>query len=119
MGEEGTTVGKDARMWGMLCHLTALAGFVIPFGHIVGPLVVWLIKKNDYPFVDAQGKEALNFQISVTIYSAVAFLAIFILIGFVLLPALAIADLILVIMASVKANAGGSYRYPCNIRFIK
>ena len=55
----------------MLCHLSSLAGSVIPFGNIVGPLVVWLIKKDEYAFVDDQGKESLNFQISITIYTVV------------------------------------------------
>lgn len=111
---------KKARMWGMLCHLTALATFIgIPFGHIVGPLTMWLIKKNDYPFVDEQGKESLNFQISMTIYGIVAAALILIVIGIVLIIGLAIADFILVIMAAVKASNGVSYRYPCTIRFFK
>ncbi|MEW6113824.1 MAG: DUF4870 domain-containing protein, partial [Thermodesulfobacteriota bacterium] len=60
---------KQATNWGMLCHLSALLGLVlISFGHILGPLVVWLFKKNDDPFIDEQGKESLNFQISMTIY---------------------------------------------------
>ena len=120
MGEPLRSEEKESRLWGMLCHLTGLAIFLgIPFGNILGPLVVWLIKKDAYPFVDAQGKESLNFQISVTIYGTVAFMLVFLFVGFVLLPALAVADLILVIMAAVKANAGESYRYPYTIRFIK
>ncbi len=111
---------KQAHKWGMLCHLTALAGFVgIPFGNIIGPLVVWLLKKGDYPFVDGQGKESLNFQISVTIYGIVAALLIFVVIGIFLLIGLVIADLVLVIIASVKASSGESYHYPLTIRFIK
>lgn len=112
--------GKQARNWGMLCHLTALVAFLgVPFGHILGPLVVWLIKKNEYPFVDEQGKESLNFQISVTIYSIPLFVLVFLLIGIPLLIALFIADLILVIVAAVKASNGESYHYPLTIRFIK
>jgi len=106
--------------WGMACHLSALAAFIgIPFGHILGPLVVWLIKRDQFPFVDAQGKEALNFQISMTIYAIVAFILCFVLIGIPLLIAIGILDLILVIVAAVKASTGQSYRYPLAIRFIR
>ena len=78
-------LSQDERTWGMLCHLSAFAGYVFPFGGIVGPLVVWLIKKDEMPFVDDQGKEALNFQISVLIYAIVSFVLIFVLIGIILL----------------------------------
>lgn len=111
---------KKAQTWGMLCHLTALSAFVgIPFGHLIGPLVIWLIKKNDYPFVEEQGKESLNFQISMTIYAIIAGLLCFILIGFALLAVLLVAELILVIKASVRVSNGQEYRYPYTIRFLK
>ena len=111
---------KQARNWGMLCHLSALAAFLgIPFGHLLGPLVVWLVKKNEYPFVDEQGKESLNFQISVTIYAMPLVILVFVLIGIPLLIALLIGDVIFVIIAAVKASNGESYRYPLTIRFIK
>ena len=110
---------KQIRMWGMLCHLTALIGFIgIPFGNLLGPLVVWLVKKNDDPFIDEQGRESLNFQISMTIYMIVAGLLWFICIGIPLLIALAIADVILVIVASLKISDGEPYRYPLTIRLI-
>lgn len=109
----------EARTFGMLCHLSALAGFVIPCGHIVGPLVFWLIKKDQYPFVDDQGKESLNFQITITIAAAVSFALVFAFIGVVLLPAVAIAALVMVIIASVAANGGTYYRYPWTLRLIR
>ena len=56
-------LSKDEKTWAMLCHLSAVAGFVIPFGSILGPLVVWLIKKDEMPIVDLHGKKSLNFQI--------------------------------------------------------
>ena len=94
---------KDARTWGMLCHLTALSALLgVPMGSILGPLIVWLIKKNESPFVDDQGKESLNFQISFLIYYFIAGLLIFLLIGILLLPALMILNLVLVIIASSK-----------------
>lgn len=110
---------KDARLWGMLCHLSVLAGYVIPVGHIIGPLVIWLIKKNEIPFVDEQGKESLNFQITVTLAFIVCIPLIFVLIGIPLLIAVGIADLVLVIIAAVKTNNGEHYRYPFALRLIK
>ena len=81
--------------------------------------MVWLLKRDSSPFVDEQGKEALNFQISFLIYIIISIILCVLLIGFVLLIALGIAELILVIMAALKANEGVSYRYPLTIRFIK
>jgi len=110
---------RDQNMWAMFAHLSALAGFVIPLGHIIGPLVVWLIKKDIYAFVDDQGKESLNFQISMTIYYVVAIVLILLLIGILLLAALALFSLIMVIVAGLKANQGEKFRYPVTIRFVK
>lgn len=115
---------KDARTWAMFCHLAGLVAFtpILPaFGGIVGALVVWLIKKDESPFVDEQGKEAVNFQITMFIYSAVAALLCFVCIGFVLAPAVVIADIICIILAAIKTNDGFHFRYPqyLIIRFIK
>lgn len=119
-GPGSKEIDKDARMWAMFCHLSALAGLVVPVvGCIIGPLIVWQIKKEEFPFVDEQGKEAVNFQISMLIYGVVAALLIFACIGTVLLPAVAIFDLIFLLIAAVKANDGQHYRYPLTIRFIK
>ena len=104
---------------GMLCHLLAFSGFIIPFGMIIGPLVIWLIKKDRSQFVNEQGKEALNFQISIIIYSIVATILSLIVIGIFLLIAILVVWIIFVILASVKAHEGKSYRYPLTIRFIK
>ena len=110
---------KQLRTWAILCHLTALLGFIgIPFGHLLAPLTIWLIKKNDDPFIDEQGKESLNFQISMSIYLILAGLLWFVCIGIPLLIMLAIVDVILVIIASVKISNGEPYSYPCTIRLI-
>ena len=109
---------KDQRMWAMLCHLSALAGFIIPLGNVIGPLVIWMLKKDDYPIVGGQGKESLNFQISMTIYIIVSLVLIIVLIGIALLILLGIFELIVIIIASIKANEGVKYRYPLTIRFI-
>lgn len=115
-----TSLSKDERLWGMLCHISAFAFFVFPaFGNILGPLIIWLIKKEEYPFVDEQGKEALNFQISITIYSLAAALLSIILIGIPILIALFFFDFILVVIASIKANDGYHYKYPLSIELIR
>lgn len=118
--DQKKAIQKKARMWGMLCHLTALLGITgIPFAHLFGPLIVWLLKKNQHPFINEQGKESLNFQLSMTIYTLIAALLIFIKIGIVLFVVLAMLNLILVMIASFKANNGETYHYPLKIRFIR
>jgi uncharacterized Tic20 family protein len=109
----------NVRTWCVACHLSALAGFVIPaFGHILGPLIVWLIKRGDSPEIDAHGKEALNFQISMLIYNLVAGVLCLVLIGFVLLAVLHILNVVFVIIAALKAGEGQMYRYPLTLRLI-
>lgn len=104
---------QDERTWGMLAHLSALLlGFL-------GPLLVWLIKGPESPFVSDQGKEALNFQISIAIYMAISFALCFVLIGFLLFPIVAVANFVLLIMGGVAANNGQAYRYPMTIRLIQ
>ncbi len=110
---------KDARTWAMLCHIGAFAGYIIPFGHIIAPLVIWLIKKDESPFVDDQGKESLNFQISMSIYAIIALLLTLVVIGVALLIAVVIFDVVMVVIAAVRANNGERYRYPLCMRFIK
>lgn len=113
-------ITKDAKMWGMFCHLAGLAMYLsIPLANILGPLIIWLIKKDDFEFVNDQGKEALNFQISVTIYLVACIPLFFVFIGFFLLPVVAIFNLVMIIIASISANKGESYRYPLCIRLVK
>jgi hypothetical protein len=121
MTESPTDPGpsKGSNTLGMLCHLTALAGYVIPFGNIIGPLIVWMVKKDEDPFVDDQGKESLNFQITMMIVILICAASICIGIGVVLLPIAGILDLVFVIIASIKAGKGERYRYPFALRLIK
>ena len=112
--------GEQNRTWAMLTHMTALSLLAgIPFGNILAPLFIWLWKRRASPLVDANGKESLNFQISITLYGILSLVSCLVLIGFVLLAALAIADLVLVILASLRADKGGLYRYPLTLRFIR
>jgi len=109
---------KDARDWAMFAHLSTFAGHFIPFGHLAGPLIIWCLKKEEMPFVNDQGKEALNFQITMTLAFIVAAISILVLVGLALLPAVWLFDVIVTIIAAVKANEGVAYRYPCSIRFL-
>ena len=109
---------SEARNWAMLCHLIALLAMPFGFGHVVGPLVVWLLKRNEHPFVDDQVKESLNFQISITIYTALLLPTLCIFVGFVFIPALWIVNVVFIVIASVRASNGMVYRYPLTIRLI-
>jgi|LWDU01.1.fsa_nt_gi uncharacterized Tic20 family protein len=113
------TLSKDERMWGMFCHLIAFSGYLIPLGNLLGPLVIWMIKKDEISFVDDQGKESLNFQLTMFIAFIVSGILTLVLIGFLMLAVLVIYQIVVVIMASIKANDGIRYRYPYTIRFIK
>jgi len=113
------TPSYEVRQGAMLCHLAAFLGFVFPFGSVVGPLILWQMKKEVDPFVDDQGKEALNFQITVAIVWIACIVLAFAVIGFFLMFALAIATVVLTIIGSIKANKGIAYRYPLTWRVIK
>src|ERR1700726_1487908 len=111
---------SDTRTWIILCHASALAGFFIPgAGHLLGPLIVWLAKREDSPEIDAHGKESLNFQISMLIYNVIAVVFCLVLIGFVFLAALWVLNAVFVIIAAIQASDGKFYRYPITIRFIQ
>ena len=109
---------NEERTWCVFTHLSALSMFVIPFGHLLGPLVMWLLKRGEMPMVDHQGKEALNFQLTVTIVGLLCSPLVFIGIGVVALVLLWIADLILIVVAAVKTSEGVVYRYPLTWRLI-
>ncbi len=109
----GEAPSKDACTMAMLAHLL---GIVLGF---IGPLIIWLIKKDEHAFVDDQGKEALNFQLTLLIGWIVAFVLSFFCIGFLLYPLLLLAAVIFSILGGVKANGGEAYRYPWSIKFIK
>ena len=100
-------------------EIAAFLGLVFPFGNLLGPLIVWQIKKDLDPFVDAQGKEALNFQITVALAVVLCFLLMLVVIGFPLLGLVSIGALVLTIIAGIKANEGQAYRYPFCWRLVK
>lgn len=110
----------DARQWAMFCHLAGLAKYIpIPLSNVIAPLILWQIKKDQSPFVNDQGKEAVNFQISMTIYIIACCLLFCVGIGVFVLPVVGVLDLVFIIIAALKANQGELYRYPLTIRFLK
>ena len=111
-------VDKESRTMAMLCHLSSFSGFIIPFGNILGPLLIWLLKKESSSFVDDQGREAINFNITVMLAYIVSGILTLVLIGIFLLIVVFLIDVILTIIATIKANEGQAYRYPFNIRFL-
>ncbi len=122
--EEGSGVAtgdpsKVAKTLAMLCHLGTFSGIIVPFGNFLAPLLIWIFKKEEYPFVDDQGKESLNFQISVFLYSIIGIVLAFLIVGLIFLVVLALFAIIQVIKATMSANNGVAYRYPFCIRVIK
>ena len=109
----------DEKNWGMYCHLAGFAGLLVPFGNVLGPLLIWIIKKEEYPFVEVEGKEALNFQITVSIAAIIAGLLSVVLIGIPLLIAIVILAIIFMIKAVMETNEGRPYRYPFNLRLVQ
>ena len=107
---------SNSRNLAMLSHLSAFVAFLgVP--SLIGPLVLWLLNRDD-PYVEAQAKEALNFNISFLLYGLVAAISIILLIGIIALPAVVVTWFVLVIVASVKAANGEDYRYPFTIQFV-
>ena len=109
----------EERTWAMAAHLSALSGHLVPLGHIVAPLVIWIMKRDTLPLVADQAKEAVNAQICYTIYFAVAFLLSLVVIGLPFLFAIYLGDFILIIVAAIAANEGKRYRYPWVLRLVK
>ena len=132
------------RSWAAACHLAALAGWVLPLGHLLGPLVVWLLKRHEDAFIDEQGKEAVNFQLSATLYGVLLVVlpilllfpvavvtgpvpgaggraptVLIFLVLVLLVLALAVAWHLLIIIAAARASNGEHYRYPLNLRLIR
>lgn len=111
-------VNAEEKQWKVILHLSALSGFVIPCGNIIGPLVVWLIKKPEMPGIETEGRKVLNFQISYTIYMILAALSFYICVGIVVFPAVFIAWLIFLIIGAIKVSNGENYEFPLTIKML-
>lgn len=118
-------VPAEQRTWGMLCHVAAFSAFFTGLGAILGPLIVWLIKRDEMPFVNDQGREAVNFNLTLLLVAIVLILFSVLTFGIGAIPAIPVAALvglfwlIVTIVAAVKANDGEYYRYPLSLRLIK
>lgn len=111
---------RDARKWASICHIAALVGLLgNGIGFLIGPLIVWLIKREDHPFIDDQGKEAVNFMITMFLAAFLCIPLIFVLIGIPILIIIGILMIVLPIVAAIKANDGVAFRYPLSLRIIK
>lgn len=127
---EAGSIPAEQRQWAMFAHLSAIAGAIVTsgvggWGTFLGPLIIWLIKKDTMPFVEDQAKEALNYNITVAIVFVALWILVFVTlgVGFLLaIPAwviIGIAWLVFTIIAAIKANDGVAYRYPFSWRLVK
>jgi uncharacterized protein len=117
--EENRVLSESERNWAMLCHLSAFAGFFFPFGGIIGPLICWLSKKDESAWVNVNGRNALNFQLSILLYLVLAIPLCFIIVGIPIVIVLGTLKVICIIIASVNASKGQSFKYPLMIPFIQ
>lgn len=116
---ENQPVHFDVRTYVIIMHVSQFVGLVIPFGSIIAPLIMWAMKRSDSEQVETHGKEIMNFQISFALWTVVAFVLIFLLVGILLLPIVLIGELVCVVIGIIKASNGELYQYPLTIRFIK
>ncbi len=120
---ETPTISKEERLWAMLAHLSAFAMYFTGIGHMLGPLIIWLLKRDGNPFVEDQAKEALNFQITVTLIAIAAvlmcFTVILALVGIPILIGLHLYQVVCIVIAAIKANDGVAFRYPLTLRLVK
>jgi uncharacterized Tic20 family protein len=117
--EENRVLSETERNWAMLCHLSAFAGFFFPFGGIIGPLICWLSKRDESAWANINGKNSINFQLSMLLYMVLIFPLCFILIGIPIIMMLGTLKVVCIIIAGVKASKGELFRYPLAIPFIQ
>ncbi|MGS0674142.1 DUF4870 domain-containing protein [Shewanella sp. 0m-4] len=110
---------QDEKNMGIIVQVASFSGYLVPFGSILGPLIVWLMKRDEFPLVESCGRNCLNFKISMLIYVTVSAILMLVGIGFILIALFAIADIVFTIIAIIKASEGESYKYPLTINFIK
>lgn len=107
-------VPSESRVWAIVAHMLPIVSLPV-----LGPLFIWMIKRDEDAFVEEHSREALNFQISVAIYLIVSSILMVLIIGFLLIPIVLIGALVFAILASVKASNSEPYRYPLSIRMVK
>ncbi|MCU0711825.1 MAG: DUF4870 domain-containing protein [Pirellula sp.] len=109
----------ESRTWAMLLHLSVFLGYVIPLGGLIAPILIWQLKKEQFPDLDQHGKMVVNFIISMLIYSAIAFILTFVLIGIFVGIALMIIGVAYPIIGAIKANNGEFWKYPLILQLLK
>jgi uncharacterized Tic20 family protein len=112
-------VDQAVRNTAVAAHLSSFVGLVVPFGSVIGPLAVWLTRRDRDPFIDDAGREALNFGISIAIYGSLLLVAALMLVGIPLLIVGVIAWVVLASLAAAKVSQGQAYRYPLTMRLIR
>lgn len=117
--EGNKVLSETERNWAMLCHLSAFAGFFFPFGGILGPLICWLSRRDESDWVNINGRNSLNFMLSILLYIVLVIPLCFIIIGIPIIMFLVTLKVICIIIASVKAAKGELFRYPLLIPFIQ
>lgn len=110
---------QDEKQMGLFLHLSQLLNVLIPFGGVIAPIILWQMKKDEMPALDAHGKMIVNWMISALIYGVVSFILAFVLIGFLGFLALAIMGIVYPIIGGIKANNGELWEYPLTIKFLK
>jgi len=110
---------SKSRNLAMCCHLLSLIGYFSLLGFVVAPLVLWLAKRHEDPFVDDQGRESVNFQITVFLLLVVSMVLTLVAIGFILLPLIFLFHLVFTVIAAMRAHRGEAYRYPLVVRFLQ
>jgi len=117
--QEIKVYSESERNWGMLCHLSAFAGFIIPLGGILGPLIFWLLRKEESVWINRNGKASLNFQLSMLLYHVLCIPLFILLIGFFFLGVLIFLEIVCIVIASVRAANGQEFIYPLSIPFFQ
>ena len=117
--EDNRALSETERNWAMLCHLSGFAGFVFPFGGIIGPLICWLSRKDESAWVNVNGINSLNFQLSILLYIILVSPLCLILVGIPIVMMLVTLKVICIVIASVKASKGELFKYPLMIPFIQ
>jgi uncharacterized protein len=117
--EEKRVLSETERNWSMFCHLSAFAGFFFPLGGIIGPLICWLSRKDESEWINLNGRNSLNFQLSMLLYIVLAVPLCLILVGIPIVIMLGILKVICIIIASIKSSKGELFRYPILIPFIQ
>ncbi len=110
---------KNANLWAMAIHLSVFAGYAIPFAGLIAPILIWQLKKEEFPSIDPHGKMVANFLISILIYSFIAGLLCLVFIGFLLLMVLGLVAIVFPIIGAIKASNGELWKYPLMIEFLK